>query len=120
MGLLPGVSAGDWFAWTADPRDDFEPRPDEEEDADAWIRETVNGIQMRRDPEAALRDSPHLWGIVALFYSCPDLTLSVRDFERMPNFAVVAFNIARAAQLREDIRRARARDEDELEGEAAA
>lgn len=119
LGMLPGINARSWFAWTADERDDFIPGPprapkidadgNEVDDPDFWIEETPKGIRMRRDPEAALRDRPHLAPVVMLFLGTPDLLLDRAAYDELPAFAMSALRTMRAAHAREELRRARDR-----------
>ena len=102
LGLLPDTDAREWFAGAWDPRADFSPDASNELD---WARETAAGIEVCRHPEAALRDSPRLWDVVAMWRSGVEREISRADYAALSNFEIECWLTMAAAHSRETERR---------------
>lgn len=100
LGLMPGEDC-DWLARTFDPTGS-----DKTVEADTWIRETPEGIQIARHPEAALRDEPMLVPIITQWNAGlwrKDLTLA--DYRELSAFEADIIIAAQQAHRREQKRR---------------
>lgn len=115
LGLLPGVNARAWFAMTWDPRADFRPEEDEFDgvEDDEYARETKRGIELRRHPEAMLRDRPHLWAVVGKWRSGVEREVTHERYERATHFELECWLIMLAAHNRALERRMERRGEDD-------
>lgn len=105
LGILPGANARSWFSGAWDQRPEFVATEQDVEDDDGYIRETARGIELRRHPEAVLRDSPRLWDVVAMWRSGVERELTREQYAHLPNFEVECWMTLVSASNREMERR---------------
>jgi hypothetical protein len=126
-GLLPGLNARAWLNAFFDPRKDYAPPASEQtvpelaagDDESIWIRESKEGIQLRRHPETELGRRPWLWSIVSRFRSCAARELRQQEIETWSAFDVECWSIMVCAEQREVMRQLEKKNKQAKPGEVS-
>lgn len=101
LGTLPGVDS-DWLVARFDPSG----AESTIESEVSWIRDTPDGIEIARHPEAALRDDSMLWEPMSQWHSgLWRAPMTLADYERLSNFELEIIETAQPAHDRERRRR---------------